>query len=968
LSTNKSQFANIQLGVKLLFQPHQLVECRVRLTSGPWRGFYFTDHGRLADVVNQLDQDPRVTSIYYVINPVKANLLVERAKCTCKICVKGKGGLLVDNPTDIQVESILTGPSQHLTGNEDVDSLNWLFIDVDTVRAKGMEHESSTKKEKAAACGVAKSVLAFLDEKQWPNPIFGDSGNGFHILAKIKMLNMISNTHMLLDCLKVLSKKFNCEAAHIDDAVFNPARLTRAYGSTTRKGTNTPERLFRYNKLVEPSSPIEEVPLEKIISLGSEIPISSRRTNDIPELDPKFDPADWIKWYEDQGAFSIEEERDTSGLHIMVTDTCLNAGHRHTGSTYSGFVVGDSFGYHCFSDDCPDVTIGTIFKILRETLDENGKQKYKPYLGPIFKDDGLEEFILEFADVLEKTETSIEQAQEIQMDKVMEDSPSDKVEEKSTTRDALDIECNQQATDLLSIILHHPAEVWEDGFIFYVKRVKDKLGFNNKTPKKVGLGEVGVPTLGMPIGDTMFMLLKFIDVHQKLPDKEALTYFIQVNDDPTVKNNKFKDEVIHFVNNLPDRPISTFDHTAQQFLKKLDLRHEYKAWRAAYNHFLFTEGDIQGARKALRKHWNISTAQDTTFEQGSWQENTESILADFERDLRGDDDSRKMMLGFPIIDNSGANIGLDGDRYICLCGPSNNRKTTAVLSIALNLAIQGHHGLFFAGEHQKPKLLKKLTLQLSHFFRDDEEIGHIPGLNNWEGLKRTATEEDFGHVKTLLTKLRLGKIVPGHLEPQNIDALSRGDDDKVGALLAYAEATWSKYQWTYIVIDPIDTVMPVGGDSNRDGQSIWDRKSEVIERLLRFSRNAFGGRGCAVFITAQYKSDAAREIQGLQEKNVGPDRFDDAIASVLRRDSNIQTLTTIIQKCDLCIGIATLTKNGDVGLMVRGRDREGGRDWELEFEVDKDSNYMMQSKRERSYKVAAAESSAPVHLEQVDQL
>ena len=72
----------------------------------------------------------------------------------------------------------------------------------------------------------------------------------------------------------------------------------------------------------------------------------------------------------------------------------------------------------CFSDDCPDVTIGTIFKILRETLDENGKQKYKPYLGPIFKDDGLEEFILEFADVLEKTETSIEQAQEIQMDKV----------------------------------------------------------------------------------------------------------------------------------------------------------------------------------------------------------------------------------------------------------------------------------------------------------------------------------------------------------------------------------------------------------------------------------------------------------------------------------------------------------------------------------------------------------------------
>src|SRR5208337_2476616 len=268
------------------------------------------------------------------------------------------------------------------------------------------------------------------------------------------------------------------------------------------------------------------------------------------------------------------------------------------------------------------------------------------------------------------------------------------------------------------------------------------------------------------------------------------------------------------------------------------------AWRISFNHFLLREHDIQGARMQLRKHFNTSTTQDVNFEQGTWQERTEAIYADFEKNVKGVGDERKFVLGFPSLDKSGMNIGLDGDCAICLCGPASNRKTTFALSIAMNFAITGKSGLFFAGEHQCMKVLKRLTLQLSHFFKDNPDIGRIPGLNKWEGLNRTATTEDLEKVKNLLLKLKAGDDVPGFIEPQNITAVSRGDEDKVGALLSYAEATFAKYQWDFIVIDPLDSIMPPEIAGAKGGVSNWKICSGIVDRLFDFSKSAFGGKGC----------------------------------------------------------------------------------------------------------------------------
>ena len=940
-----SKLEIIQRGIRLLFKPGQLVELRARTADTGWRGFYFTDHERLADVVKKLDDDYRVVALYYVINPCKPNLIKTRETCTCGPC-KG-GGLVVDNPTDSQVEQILNGPRQHLTSNDEVDTLVWMFTDVDTTRAKGFEHESSTNEEKAAAMNVARSVLSHLTEKGWPQPLLADSGNGFHLLYRVNLTNTAHNVNQLVDVLKALKAQFSNDAAEIDASVHNPARLTRAYGSTTRKGTNTAERPYRQNSLKEPQVPVTQVTLDNLLTMITESPTAGHRSDDMPELDPAFDPQDWITWYKDQGAFRIEGDKEWQGKPILATDICLYAGRKHSGDDFkAGFIIGDTFGYKCFSDECAEKTIKEIYKWLREAEDDQGNPLYSPYPFPIYKTDTLEElFDALSVEILDEVEQEEAQAQEAEVSNDLAPDPEPDVETPQPAArvpDDLDKHCDKLAHNMLRVMLNHPEEVYLDGFQHYVRRFREKLGVYNDNPTKKRhkeeKGEVTEVTLTMPVGETLITIIKYVDTHRSLPDKDALKNFISINDG--LKNNKFKAEMVKYITEITEKPASTFDETAEQLLRVLDIRFELKSVRAALP--ILKEGDIQGFRSALRRNQNKSTVQDSNFSSGTWQEKTDEIYDRFARKLHGVDNARKFKTGFWTLDNSGMNIGLDGNRAICFCGPSNNRKTTAVMSLTLNFAIQGKNGIFFAGEHHHTKVLDKLTLQLSHFYKEDPEIGPIPGLGKWESLNVTATEENLESIKKLLFKLKAGEIVPGYVEVQNVDVIAGGEENKIDALLDYAESTFNKYQWDFIIIDPIDTCMP--NESSVKGNT-FQLKADEIKKLFNFSRNAFGGKGCMVIITAQFGSAAVRDIQKIQEKNQGAERFDDEIEAILRRDGNIHSLTTIVEKFDLCIGVATLQKNGEEGLMVAGRNREAGKDWTMHFHVDPESNYMTENRK-----------------------
>jgi hypothetical protein len=92
--------------------------------------------------------------------------------------------------------------------------------------------------------------------------------------------------------------------------------------------------------------------------------------------------------------------------------------------------------------------------------------------------------------------------------------------------------------------------------------------------------------------------------------------------------------------------------------------------------------------------------------------------------------------------------------------------------------------------------------------------------------------------------------------------------------------------------------------------------------------------------TAQFKVEAARDIAKLQAKNGGEDNYDDEIEAILRKDSLIQYFTTICQRFDLGIGVATSKKNGNEGMLVQGRTRGGGNFDVVRFTVGERTNYL----------------------------
>jgi hypothetical protein len=971
---DSNQIDDIRRGAQVLFKPGQLVEVRLRLKNDYWRGLYFTDHDRMATAVLALDAHREVQSIYYVFNRINPKLVEHRKACDCNKCVGG--GLIIENPTDQQIERIINGPSQHLTGNEDVDNLNWLFIDVDTLRADGFEHESSSEVEKRATREVWKQVISFLDQRDWPSPMLADSGNGYHILCRINLPNSQNSIDMSIDCLRALASKFNSQAAKIDEAVFNGARLTRAYGTSTRKGTPTEERPYRRNRIVSKSGiTFGPVNTDLIIALGSEAPALDRVRGDMPGLHKDFDLQKFFDWFGDQEAFSITGNGLWQGHEVKITDHCIIAGHKHTGSGLTGFIIGNTFGYHCFSDDCTGVTIGDVLAKLRE-------DGYEPYPGKIWVEEDTSNFAedvsaLEAQMAQEKETFEVEAAEDLENEEDAAPQPvggivasakyedfqedtSDvlpEIEEKAKEPEVtVPHECtapipkpgmkfcpacghdlekpysqrlvgkepNDLAERIMSIIFRDPQGIYTD-FALFKQRFTKLAGFFNPT-----------------VSETFEVLLRYEEEIRHLPTKVELKDY--VNNHPSCREAK-KQQIIKHLDSLVENSAWTFDVTAMALIEEIEWRLEKKAVLKAHDALEKTR-DIQAARTILRKHFASSMAIDSDFRPGSWQENSEQIYEAFRRDIAGEGEERKFRMGFHSIDTSGMSIGLDGSHAIVLYGPAANRKTTTALSLALNFAMQGKHGLFLCGEHSRMKIEKSLAIMFSHYLRKDPNdpnsggIDVIPGLSKWEGLNKTADETDLANINQVLLELKTMRLVPGFLEVQNIDALARGSDDVWGAVSSYVDATYRKYQWDFVVIDPLDNVFPTEGAEKNHYQACC----AIVDRMFSYTRTFAGDRGIMLVVTAQFKAEARRAIEKIQAKNTSTtENFDDEIEALLRQDSQIQYIgNKLTQRFDLGIGVACRVKNGAEGMLVQGRSREGGFFDSVQFNVDPDSNVVFE--------------------------
>ena len=181
--------------------------------------------------------------------------------------------------------------SKTTTSDSDIVAYQWMLIDLDPVRKSGI---SSTKDELLAAYERGNRIVDYLREKGFPAPVMACSGNGIHLLYAVSMQNNEGNKTLVEKCLKALALLFNDGVVEVDTSVFNPARISKLYGTMAQKGSSTKDRPHRMSRIISVPPVREIVRKELLESLAAEYPQEVAVTR---VKKSSFDLEEWLDMY-----------------------------------------------------------------------------------------------------------------------------------------------------------------------------------------------------------------------------------------------------------------------------------------------------------------------------------------------------------------------------------------------------------------------------------------------------------------------------------------------------------------------------------------------------------------------------------------------------------------------------------------------------------------------------------------------
>jgi hypothetical protein len=364
----------IEQAIKVLFRPGALVELRGKQIKGDLASSYFTDHERMARVIEKANRAEKYEALWVTLQRVKPG--TEKTRTDQK-------------PT---------------TGNNDIEAYEWLVIDID--RPKGDPHKKSwnaTDEELATLRDAAVRVVDWLTEQGFPEPVFACSGNGYHLLYKLDSLPT-SYFETLHNVLKAVAHRFREESAtfDVDTSLADPCQIIKMYGTMSRKspkGSSTGKRPWRESYLESVPKKIEmvtEALLERVASLAPQEKRSKRSSDGV--LNPEFDPYDFFEWGGEYTPLVSEYEKDGM-THFVMSNCCLpteDGLHQHHGDKRkSEFILGDTFGYHCFSDDCDGKGIGDVLRKLRQLKGEGYPKRIWVEDDDAMEDEAVDDDVIE---------------------------------------------------------------------------------------------------------------------------------------------------------------------------------------------------------------------------------------------------------------------------------------------------------------------------------------------------------------------------------------------------------------------------------------------------------------------------------------------------------------------------------------------------------------------------------------------
>ena len=308
-------YDEIRKTIKLLKPNNALFEIRI-LGKKTYSG-YFTDVEKMIEELKKMpDWSVTGEQFYFTLNKINHDCYAREQK-----------------------DRILFGKST--TQDKEIISYKYILIDFDPKRPSGV---SSTDGELNKALDLRAEVYLFLRNKGFKEPIIALSGNGCHLLYKIDVPNNEENKKYIKSFLEVLDLKYSNNDVEIDTSVYNPARITKLYGTMASKGANTKERPHRMSRL-ETTDEVEETPFELVKQVASLLPQPvMTKTNNIN----KFSLEDFIRKHN----IGVKQViNDKNGIKYVLESCPFNEEHSKDSPALFQLNSG-AIAFKCFHNSC----------------------------------------------------------------------------------------------------------------------------------------------------------------------------------------------------------------------------------------------------------------------------------------------------------------------------------------------------------------------------------------------------------------------------------------------------------------------------------------------------------------------------------------------------------------------------------------------------------------------------------------
>ena len=298
-----------------------LFEIRIITGKKTWVG-YFKDVNVMLDQLKR--QDLRNANVYMVLNEINDACYSKKAR-----------------------DKFLLG--EQSTKDDDIVGRHWLLIDLDSKRTVGV---SSTDAEVRSAKQKAQEIYTFLMKQGFSEPVIGFSGNGYHLLYKVRLANTPENKARVERFLHTLDVFFTDDVIKIDTAVFNAARICKLYGTVAQKGSDSPERPHRMSDIEYVPKVIQTTDVTYIDKVNEKIP----NKPDTPQRYNNYhgEKFDLVAWMQKHGLHYRATSASDGTKYIL--DHCP-FDESHKGKDAMIFQGNNgAIGFHCFHDSCSDKT------------------------------------------------------------------------------------------------------------------------------------------------------------------------------------------------------------------------------------------------------------------------------------------------------------------------------------------------------------------------------------------------------------------------------------------------------------------------------------------------------------------------------------------------------------------------------------------------------------------------------------